>query len=466
VIPCGRGLLITGGALQSASAVQPRADDASDAALERTRRRLIRQQTITALLLFLGYGAYYFCRANFSVATPLLIDEFEQHGLGREAALIRIGGMTSFGVAAYALGKLFLTGLGDFWGGRRSFLLGLAGAVGFTLLFALGGGLPVFTIAWVGNRLLQSIGWAGLIKVSSRWYDHSTYGTVIGILSVSYLIGDATARQSMGALISHGIGWRGVFLFAATVAGTLLVANFLWLRESRVDAGHREAEVSPRNVFAGHALEPQGISALLRPLLRNHAFNLVCLLSLGCTIVRESFNAWTPQYLTSHVGFSAGSAASWSSVFPWAGAASVLFAGWISDRLGMNGRSLILMTGLGASAVALTLLAAAPSGLDHSALALTLIVIVALCLLGPYSYLGGAFALEFGGRQAGATSSGIIDGVGYLGGVLAGDTVARIAANFGWRGVFIALAGVSGLAAVAAAVLHVHQSRRTPHGAQ
>jgi len=124
------------------------------------------------------------------------------------------------------------------------------------------------------------------------------------------------------------------------------------------------------------------------------------------------------------------------------------------------------MTGLGASAVALTLLAAAPSGLDHSALALTLIVIVALCLLGPYSYLGGAFALEFGGRQAGATSSGIIDGVGYLGGVLAGDTVARIAANFGWRGVFIALAGVSGLAAVAAAVLHVHQSRRTPHGAQ
>jgi sugar phosphate permease len=47
-----------------------------------------------------------------------------------------------------------------------------------------------------------------------------------------------------------------------------------------------------------------------------------------------------------------------------------------------------------------------------------------------------------------------------LGGVLAGDTAARIAAAFGWRGVFVALAAVSVVAAVAAAVLHIHQSRQ------
>jgi len=35
--------------------------------------------------------------------------------------VIRLGSITSLGVLAYALGKLFLTGLGDFWGGRVSF---------------------------------------------------------------------------------------------------------------------------------------------------------------------------------------------------------------------------------------------------------------------------------------------------------------------------------------------------------
>ncbi len=38
-----------------------------------------------------------------------------------------MGSIASFGVLAYALGKLFLTGLGDFWGGRINFLIGLGG---------------------------------------------------------------------------------------------------------------------------------------------------------------------------------------------------------------------------------------------------------------------------------------------------------------------------------------------------
>ena len=67
---------------------------------------------------------------------------------------------------------------------------------------------------------------------------------------------------------------------------------------------------------------------------------------------------------------------------------------------------------------------------------------------------GGAFALDFGGKQAGAVSSGIIDGVGYLGGVLAGDSVARVSVAFGWRGVFVSLAGVSALAALGAGCLY------------
>ena len=94
----------------------------------------------------------------------MLVDELKRHGMDGNVAVIRLGSIASFGVVAYALGKIFLAGVGDFWGGRKSFLGGLSGALLFTMIFTLGGGVPLFTLAWIGNRLTQSIGWAGLVK--------------------------------------------------------------------------------------------------------------------------------------------------------------------------------------------------------------------------------------------------------------------------------------------------------------
>ena len=76
-------------------------------------------------LLFGGYAALYFCRADLSVGAPLIIDDLSKHGLSHADAIVRMGTITSLGVLAYALGKLFLGGLGDLWGGRVSFLIGL-----------------------------------------------------------------------------------------------------------------------------------------------------------------------------------------------------------------------------------------------------------------------------------------------------------------------------------------------------
>ncbi|MGH8305451.1 MAG: MFS transporter, partial [Steroidobacteraceae bacterium] len=240
-------------------------------------------QVRTIVLLFGGYAACYYCRADLSVATPLLVEELGRHGMSHSEAIVRIGSISSLGVLTYALGKLFLTGLGDYWGGRRNFLIGVGGGAAFTLLFASGAALPLFTLAWAGNRLTQSIGWAGLIKVSSKWFNYSSYGSIVGILSISYLIGDAAAREQMGMLIERGYGWRSLFVFAGVVAGIFLLVNLLWLRESRTQEGHPEAEPNPLNLFAAAESRPASVAALLRPLLRSRAFLMVCLLSFGCT---------------------------------------------------------------------------------------------------------------------------------------------------------------------------------------
>jgi OPA family glycerol-3-phosphate transporter-like MFS transporter len=415
-------------------------------------------QFTTIALLFVGYAAYYFCRSDLSVAMPMLVDYLRQRGMTSNAALIELGAISSCGVVTYAFGKLFLTGLGDLWGGKRAFVSGMGGALAFTVLFALSGGIPFFTLAWIGNRLSQSVGWAGLVKVCSKWFSYTAYGTVIGILSLSFLVGDAAGRQFMGMLIQHGYGWRALFFFAAGVTAATFVANFIFLRESRAALGLGEPEVHPLNVFHT-GQERQTLRSLLKPLLSSQGFWIVCLLSLGCTLIRETFGTWTPMYLRESFSYSQAAAAKASAIFPAVGAVSVLLSGWISDRIGTNGRSIVMLFGLTATALALISLAFLRAG-TAGLMPVTLLGLVAFGLLGPYSYLGGAMALDFGGKQGGATSSGIIDGVGYIGGILAGSGVAQTSVTFGWHGVFWGLAIVSALCAVIAGWLWRYQRRQ------
>src|SRR5689334_609619 len=55
------------------------------------------RQIITACLLFAGYAAYYFCRADFSVAMPLLIQDLGRHGIPANVAIVRFGSIASLG---------------------------------------------------------------------------------------------------------------------------------------------------------------------------------------------------------------------------------------------------------------------------------------------------------------------------------------------------------------------------------
>ena len=121
-------------------------------------------------LLALGYSGYYFCRSNFSVVLPDLIHELAQHGITANEAQVRLGFMASAATIAYAAGKSISGSIADLFGGRRTFLAGMGGSIFFTLLFMAGGGFPLFTLAWIGNRLFQSTGWVGLVKVASRWF--------------------------------------------------------------------------------------------------------------------------------------------------------------------------------------------------------------------------------------------------------------------------------------------------------
>ena len=416
-----------------------------------TARSFTLWQAGTVALITLGYAGYYLCRSDLSVGMPLLIAELAKHGITADAAKVQMGWVASLGVLAYAIGKFPSGWLADAWGGRRNFLSGMGGSILLTLAFSLAGGIPLFTLVWMANRAVQSMGWAGMVKISSRWFSYSAYGTAMGFISLSYLFGDAASREFMARLIDAGLGWRGVFAVAAATLAVLWLLNLLLLRESPGQLGFPEPHANPANLFgaSGEHAKPAGLSSILGTFARSPAFWLVCVLSFGVTILRETFNLWTPTYFTQAVGLTVADAAHKSALFPLFGGLSVLLAGAVSDRLGKNGRAVIIFYGLLLSTVALLVLAFGEFGASRF-WPVALVAAIAFVLLGPYSYFAGAISLDFGGKQGSATASGVIDGVGYLGGVLAGNSVAGISVAWGWKGAFASLALVALLSSAAA----------------
>jgi OPA family glycerol-3-phosphate transporter-like MFS transporter len=284
----------------------------------------------------------------------------------------------------------------------------------------------------------------------------------MGILSLSFLFGDAAARQFMSVLIAHGLGWRGVFYAAAATLGALLVLNAVLLRESPRELGLPEPAASPENLFGagGEKHRPPTLRALLGTFAHSRMFWLVCLISLGVTLVRETFNLWMPTYFTQAVGLSNAEAAQKSALFPLFGGISVILAGVLSDRLGRNGRASILFAGLLLAGGTLCVMGCFDPG-SNRLLPVALVALVGFLIIGPYSYLAGAMSLDFGGKQGSATASGLIDGVGYLGGVLAGNSMAALSIAYGWRGAFLVLAGAAWLASLGAGIYLLLHSRQT-----
>jgi OPA family glycerol-3-phosphate transporter-like MFS transporter len=420
---------------------------------------------VTVATLFTGYAGYYICRSNLSVATPLLLAEYKDVGLSQG----QIGDMASVGVLFYAIGKICNGIAADHFGGRRLFLLGMFASVALTVTFALapvlagpltrvsdGLALPVaillpLTVAWAGNRFAQSMGWGGLVQIAARWFSADRMATVMGVLTTSYLLGDALARLYLGGVIHAGFGWQGVFLFAAGSLALIGLVSLFTLKSRPSQLGLPEPPPPPGNVFGddpGHTRVP--LRRLLGPLFSSVTFWLVCLMNVGLTLMRETFNLWTPTYLNQVVKLDPGMAGIASLIFPLTGAGAALAAGWTVDRLG--GRyGLVVVPSLAGLIVALGFLACAHLE-GRPVAALALIAGVAFFLLAPYTFCSGVLAVKLGGQRGGSTAAGMIDTAGYLGATLAGSGIGRVADVWGWSAAFASLAGVAALTLVVAAV--------------
>lgn len=391
-----------------------------------------------AILLTLGYTAYYFCRTNFSVGRPSQVAELVGQGWSQESATIVLGRIATVGVIFGICGKFLVGSVVGKIGARKAFLLGLLGAALATAAFGLSRGVWAFGACWAANRLVQTLGWPSAVRLIGGWFPAGKHGRVLGFVSLSWLFGDALARAGQARLLALNWDWRGVF-FAS--AGALAIVAVLCL------LGLREAPSTPSETTKLDEI-PAPEPSSPREIFKTPAFVLVCVAAFSLTLVNVTLSEWLPLYFV-RAGMAPGSAALASGLFPLGGGVGAVTFGFLSDRVEAGGRQRLLIGGLLLAALCLGGFLLAPG----ATLAGGLVFLAGLATGGPYAYAVGAAALDLGDRKHAATLNGVIDGIGYLGAILAGEAMARLAGALGWNGALSALALVCLLGAGVAAAL-------------
>jgi sugar phosphate permease len=406
-----------------------------------------RAQIVVMATLVVGYASFYLCRANLEAALPLL----EEAGFDKG----KLGLISSASVAAYAIGKLVNGALGDVIGGKRIMLVAIAGSVTASLAFGFSNGLAAFVAFGVMNRFFQSGGWGGLVHVVSRWFPPEKTGTVMGIMSTSYDVGNIAALLLSSALVAAGLGWRALFRVNPLIFLAVGVGLALLLRGEPKESEGTKSQAKPdapketfRQVFPWLAKKP--------------AFWGAVLLSMLLTFVRTSFMTWSPMYLA-YVAKQAGgsspiaSGIAKSAFFSVAGIIASLVIGRVSDRFGPGRRAPLMVGSLVLLVVAVLVLAHVP--MRDPWVAAGVVGACGLFLLGPYSLLAGALCLDVAGKRGTATAAGIIDGTGYLSASLVGVVIGGVAQRWGWTAAFDVVAAAA-LAATLVALAWVLLGRR------
>lgn len=404
------------------------------------------------VVLVAAYASIYLCRANVEPAFNILS---ARHGYDNE----RIGLVFAVALGAYAIGKVVLGTVGDVVGGKKILVAAMATSVAATLLMAvldwpvvLGPAAALWVIGAlvVLNRFAQSGGWGGVVHVVAQWFPSERRGSVMGIVSTSFDVGNVAALLLCAGLVGLDAGWRALFVVPA---GLLAIATAIVVATLR---GRRDEPIEPEDATSADDCDDdqESVRAILGRLLRIREFWIAVLLSFFLTFVRAGFMTWTPKFLYD-VSIAAGSTSalsgsiSKSAFFGAAGMTGSMIVGRLSDRWGPGRRA-------GVMAASLSMLLVAVIALGHAGvrdpLAVAAIIGVAgFFLLGPYSLLGGAITLDVAGKRGASTTVGIIDGVGYLGASLAAAVLGSVSKRAGWSRAFDVIAAVIAIALVVSA---------------
>ena len=191
----------------------------------------------TIWVIWLVYGAFYFCRTNISAAVPGLSETIENGGLGLSGG--QVGWILASLKIAYGLGQLVNGQLSERIAPRILLSIGMFCSALLNVAFGLSTGFYFLLFIWAVNGYCQSLGWTPCVRVVGNWIPLSRRGWALGVIGTGYQI-TLGLTYLIASESADRWGWRGALYIPSVLLALSGVFMLFTLRET--PAGGRVLE--------------------------------------------------------------------------------------------------------------------------------------------------------------------------------------------------------------------------------
>lgn len=374
-----------------------------------------------------------------------------------------------------------------------------------------------FIVLNIISGLGQSTGWPSNVSILSQYFNKNNRGTIFGIWNSHGSIGSIVFKLLCNACIIY-LDWTYAFIVPGLIMCTVGIIIYYYLptnpkHELNIDdyskfiqsmntgsnivhnnninnvnnekllTNHNassddltnynkeynttieEIKVQPTNTIQSQQQEQQK-----KHLTEHKAISIWCALSIPGVITYSiclslsklicySFIMWLPYYLNI-IGYSQSTANNLSTIYDIGGIVGGILTGYISDKIHARGITCMMMLIITVPVLYLYMIVATYSELINS----IVMFVLGITTIGPYTLVSsavsadlGSHAILHGNNKAMATVTGIIDGVGSIGGALSGVLCSYVGSHYGWNNVLYMLCIIAACAALCLVRVSYHE---------
>jgi len=232
--------------------------------------------------------------------------------------------------------------------------------------------------------------------------------------------------------------WRRSFWVPSIVLTLIALCFITFTRNRPSDAGLPEIaeDDTDDSESAENAKNNTKLSSkeILAVVLKNPIIWLISIMYFFTKMGRYALLFWLPYYMVEHLGYNLAEAGYTSILYEAAGFVGIIAAGYVSDKLFQARRMPVGALGMWGLAI-VCFFHPQLAAWSHLGNAIG-ISLMGFFTYGPDALMSGAAAIDACSPKAAGLASGVINGVGSLGQMIAGFVVAYITIQFGWDTLF------------------------------
>jgi len=326
------------------------------------------------------------------------------------------GTIDAVGAVVYGLSFLVNGPLCDRLGGRRTMLISAAGAAACNIaiggIYAAQGHVPsTNTLLWLNalNMYFQSFGAVSIVKVNASWFHLRERGTFGGIFGILISLGLYLAFD-WAPKIADLTSPEWLFLAPGVILAGMFFVCMMLVRDNPSDAGFPDFDVA--DASSGQSGDPERALALIKRLLTNRTILIISFISLCAGFLRNGIIKWFKPFAAGVGGSGSYLYVHWGMMSCIAGITGGMFAGIISDHLFHSRRppvATVLFAMVLAGSIAIVPMLGAPLMVSW------VVAGMLMAVIGVNGMLSGVASMDFGGKRAAGTATGLIDGFVYFG---------------------------------------------------